>query len=219
MVLCQYYRQMTDQWSSRIAAFVVQALELELDPADLIPEIVALKRDDDTGTSAVELQSSIGPTPFLVYHYTMSHAGKRRLEADIATLEKAATLDTPGPRIVAHATTDEDAFILATTPGVHSALTGTERAAPKRPPMPLDRARTRVPDRLVEKLREANRLAGDWLGAIKLAGEDGAELELTDQEAALALYLLDETSIRDLLQTLNLLLATVRSNAAGFDHG
>ncbi|MDQ2682481.1 MAG: hypothetical protein M3Y37_03035, partial [Chloroflexota bacterium] len=108
---------MTDRWSPRIAAFVAQALDLEIDPADLIPEIVALKRDDETGTSAIELQSSIGPTPFLVYHYALTEAGKRRLETDIATLEKAATLDTPGPRIVAHATTDEDAFILATTPG------------------------------------------------------------------------------------------------------
>ncbi len=197
----------------------MQALDLELDPADLIPEIVALKREDETGTSAVELQSSIGPTPFLVYHYTLSAEGKRRLDADIATLEKATRLDTPGPRIVAHATTDEDAFILATTPGVHSALTGKERPSASRPPMPIDRARTRVPDRLVEKLREVNRLAGDWLGAIERAGENGDELELTDQEAALALFLLDETSIRDLLQTLNILLATVRSGTAGTSGG
>lgn len=204
---------MTDQWSPKIAQFIVQALDLDIDPVELIPEIVALKREEETGTSAIELQSSIGPTPFLVYHYDLAANGNARLEADIATLEKATKLDTPGPRIVAHATTDSEAFILATTPGVHSTLTGTERASTKRPPMPVDRARTRVPDKLVEKLREANRLSSDWLQAIQTASEHGDDLSLTDQESALALFLLDETSISELLQTLNLLLTTVRSGS------
>jgi hypothetical protein len=136
------------------------------------------------------------------------------MDTDLATLEKAAKLGTPGPRILAHASSDSDAFILATTPGIHEAITGQSPARPSRPAMPVERARTRVPDKLVEKLREANRLAGDWLVAIKAAGEQGDDLSLTDQEAALALYLLDESSIRDLLQTLNVLLATVRPGSA-----
>lgn len=205
---------MSDSWSPKIAAFVIQALDLEIDPAELASEIVALKRESGIGTSAVELQSSAGPVPFLVYHYALANGGASRLNQDIATLERAAALDTPGPRIVAHATTDDEAFILATTPGVHSALSGIARPQPNRPKMPVERARTRVPDRLVEKLRETNRLAGDWLDAIREVGVQGDDLSLTDQEAALALFLLDDTSIRDLLQAINVLLTSAR-NATG----
>ncbi|HEX3301540.1 MAG TPA: hypothetical protein VHR64_01585, partial [Thermomicrobiales bacterium] len=77
---------MSDAWSSKIAAFVVQALDLEIEPQDLIPEIVALKRDDASGISAVELQSSVGPTPFLVYHYQVVAGDQSQFNADIATL-------------------------------------------------------------------------------------------------------------------------------------
>jgi hypothetical protein len=208
-----YDRAMSDAWSPKIAAFVVQALDLALDPLDLAPEIVALKREPASGISAVELQSSVGPTPFLVYHYLIADGGQAQFDADIATLEKAAALDTPGPRIVAHATSGDEAFILATTPSVQRSMTGQADTMPKRPPMPIERARTRVPDRLIDKLREANRLAGDWLTAIRSASENGADLSLTEQEAALALFLLDERSIQDLLQALNVLISTARSQA------
>jgi len=204
---------MSDAWSPKIAAFVVQALDLEIAPLDLVPEIVALKRDDTSGISAVELQSSVGPTPFLVYHYQVANGDQSRFEADIATLEKAAALDSPGPRIVAHASTGDEAFILTTTPSVQRSLTGRTETKPARPPMPIERARTRVPDRLIDKLREANRLAGDWLTAIRTAGENGNDLSLTDQEAALALFLLDDRSIQDLLQALNVLISTARNQA------
>jgi hypothetical protein len=79
--------------------------------------------------------------------------------------------------------------------------------------MPVERARTRVPDRLIDKLREANRLAGDWLTAIQTVGESGDDLSLTDQEAALALFLLDDRSIQDLLRALNVLISTARNQA------
>lgn len=202
---------MSDEWSPKIAAFVVQALDLEIPPDDLMGEIVALKREETSGISAVELQSSVGPTPFLIYHYLLGNGAKARFDADVATLEKAAALDTPGPRIVAHAIAQNAAFILATTPSVQRGLTGQTEEAPKRPPMPVARARTNVPDRLIDKLREANRLAGDWLTAIKIAGEQGDDLSLTDQEAALALFLLDDRSIQDLLQALHVILATARN--------
>jgi len=204
---------MSDAWSPKIAAFVVQALDLEIAPLDLVPEIVALKREDTSGISAVELQSSVGPTPFLVYHYQVAYGDQSRFDADIATLEKAAALDSPGPRIVAHASTGDEAFILTTTPSVQRSLTGRTETKPARPPMPIERARTRVPDRLIDKLREANRLAGDWLTAIRTAGENGNDLSLTDQEAALALFLLDDRSIQDLLQALNVLISTARNQA------
>jgi hypothetical protein len=188
---------MSDPWSPKIASFIVQALDLELEPAELLDEIVALKRDETSGISAVELQSSIGPAPLLVYHYQIGNGRRARFDADVATLEKAAALETPGPRIVAHAVTEDEAYILATTPSVQRGLTGQPR--------------TSVPDRLVDKLREANRLAGDWLTAVRSAGVEGEELSLTEQEAALALFLLDEQSIRDLLQALNVLLTSARN--------
>jgi hypothetical protein len=204
---------MSETWSPKIAAFIVQALDLEIEPKELIPEIVALKRDKTSGISAIELQSSVGPTPFLVYHYLITNGQREALDADIATLEKAATLDTPGPRIVAHAIAEDEAFILATTPSIQRAMSGQADERPRRPPMPVDRARTRVPDRLIDKLRESNRLAGDWLTAIQTAGQSGDDLSLTEQEAALALFLLDEGSIKDLLRALNILISTARNQA------
>jgi len=202
---------MSDPWSPKIASFIVQALDLELEPAELMDEIVALKRDETSGISAVELQSSIGPAPFLVYHYHIGNGRRARFDADVAALEKAAALETPGPRIVAHAVTEDEAYIRATTPSVQRTLTSQPESAPRRPPVPTGRARTSVPDRLVDKLREANRLAGDWLTAIRSGGVEGEELSLTEQEAALALFLLDEQSIRDLLQALNILLTSARN--------
>jgi hypothetical protein len=204
---------MSETWSPKIAAFIVQALDLEIEPKELIPEIVALKRDKTSGISAIELQSSVGPTPFLVYHYLIANGQREALDADIATLEKAATLDTPGPRIVAHAIAEDEAFILATTPSIQRAMSGQADVRPRRPPMPVDRARSRVPDRLIDKLRESNRLAGDWLTAIQTAGQSGDDLSLTEQEAALALFLLDEGSIKDLLRALNILISTARNQA------
>jgi hypothetical protein len=195
----------------KIAAFAIEALELDESTDDLASEIVALKRDATSGISAVELQSSVGPTPFLIYHYALDGGKSDQFDADVATLERAARLDTPGPRIGAHARTEHEAFILATTPSVQRSLTGQPQPKAERRAMPIARARTNVPDRLVDKLREANRLASAWLTAIRAAGEQGSDLSLTDQEAALALFLLDEHSIQELLESLNLLITSARS--------
>ena len=207
---------MSDPWSPKIAAFVVQALDLQLDPQELVDEIVALKRDEASGISAIELQSSIGATPFLVYHYEIGGGNRAHLDADLATLEKAATLKTPGPRILAHAVAGEEAYILATTPQVHRAMTG-EQAPPHaemqraRP----ERARTRAVDRLLDQLRSANELAGEWLKAVEAIEKSGDELSFTEQEAALALFLLDDRSIQDLLRALNVLISSARNQAPG----
>ena len=195
----------------KIAEFVIQALELDVDAAELAAEIVPLKRDPESGISALELASSIGPTPFLVYHYDIN-ATREALNADLATLEKAATLDTPGPRIVAHATAEESAFILATTPSIQRAMTG-EAPAPAPTAIEQKRARSRLPDRLGDTLREANTLAGQWLAAIEAARAQG-QTELTRQEAALALQVLDDGSVQNLLRALNVLLASARHTAA-----
>jgi hypothetical protein len=205
---------MTDTWSPKIADFMVQALDLEIDSAELVPEIVPLKRDAQSGISAVELQSSVGPTPFLVYHYLIAD-DRTQLDTDLATLEKATQLETPGPRIVAHAVAGDEAYILATTPTIQRALTGKKPVPVTRSKMALQKARTRVPDRIIDKLREVNSLAGDWLAAIDDASakSGGGALELTEQEAALALFLLDEQSIQDLLRALNVLITSARQTA------
>ena len=207
---------MSDPWSPKIAAFVVQALDLQLEPQELVDEIVALKRDEASGISAIELQSSIGATPFLVYHYEIGDGNRAQLDADLATLEKAATLNTPGPRILAHAVAGEEAYILATTPQVHRAMTGEQ--APPQPEIRRtrpERARTRAVDRLLDQLRSANELAGEWLKAVEAIEEAGQELSFTEQEAALALFLLDDRSIQDLLRALNVLISSARNQAPG----
>jgi len=205
---------MTDPWTLKIADFLIQALDLPDDRFELAEAVVSLKRDETTGTSVVELQSSIGPTPFLVYHYQIGES-RERLEADLATLEKAAKIDAPGPRIVAHADAGDEAYILATTPTVQRAMAGTQKQPEIRSPMALERARTRVPDRLGDKLREANKLAGDWLAALEQEqAQTEGQIDLTDQEAALALFLLDEGSIQNLLRALNVLMTAARHSAA-----
>ena len=205
---------MSDPWSLKIADFLIQALELSDDRSELAGAVVALKRDEATGISAIELDSSIGSTPFLVYHYVLSHS-RDRLNEDLATLEKAANLNSPGPRIVAHAETSDEAYILATTPSIQRALSGAVKPVEAKSPMAIEQARSRIPDRLGDKLRECNKLAGDWLAAIRQIREAGDErIELTEQEAALALYLLDEDSIQDLLTALNILMNAARHSAA-----
>lgn len=207
---------MSDPWSPKIAAFVAQALDLPIDPPELVAEIVALKRDPASGISAIELASSIGATPFLVYHYDIAGRDRVQFDADLATLEKAAALDTPGPRILAHAIAGDEAYILATTPQVHRAMTdGTTPAAAPSPPARLDRARTKNVDRLVDSLRDANRLAGEWLTAVEALEQGVNELSFTDQEAALALFLLDDRSIQDLLRALNVLISSARNQTPG----
>jgi hypothetical protein len=68
---------------------------------------------------------------------------------------------------------------------------------------------------LGDKLREANKLAGDWLAALEQQQAESTDrIDLTDQEAALALFLLDEGSIQDLLRALNVLMTAARHSAA-----
>ena len=206
---------MNDPWALKAADFVRQALDLPDDPYELAASVVPLKRELRNGISAIELDSSIGPTPFLIYHYLIT-GDRTQLDTDLETLERAAELGTPGPRVVAHAVAGDEAYILATTPGVQAAMSGDTGKPRREPPKSIERARTRLPDRLADKLRETNELAGIWLAAMDAArAETPGPLELTDQEAALALLALDEGSIGDLLRALNLLLATARQSAGG----
>lgn len=207
-----------DPWSLKAAAFVIQVLELDADPAELAGAMSPLKREPAGGITAVELSSSGGATPFLVYHYAVAEGGASPFEADVATLEQAERLGTPGPRIVASASGDREAYILATTPDVQRMLAGE----PPRPGAPApdaataERRRHETPGRLIDAIRTANALAAEWLAALKVAAEQGtdADLTFTDEESALALYLLDDASAGDLLRALNLALSAARGQVA-----
>jgi hypothetical protein len=166
-----YNRAMSDPWSLKAAAFVIQVLELEADPVELAGAMSPLKREPAGGTTAVELSSSGGPTPFLIYHYALVPGMASPFEADVATMEQAERLNTPGPRIIASASSDTEAYILATTPHVQRMLAG-EPARPD-PPLPdattADRQRRETPGKLIDAIRVANGLAAEWLGALKVA--------------------------------------------------
>jgi hypothetical protein len=71
---------------------------------------------------------------------------------------------------------------------------------------------------LLAALKTANEQATSWLEAIRIASQeegDGIDeaLEFNERETELALYLLDEQSIGNLLQALNLLVATAQDHA------
>ena len=206
----------------RLAAFVNEALELDEDPGNLAEEILPFKRDQNAGISTIELESSIGVAAFLIYHYELNTAdddgrpGSELFQTDLRTLERAATLNTPGPRIIAHAVTDDEAFILATTPATHRALTGTgsEESTPTIPDDARDEVRKETATNLLRLLSEANAQARDWLAAIQLSGESSSaeQVDFHAEETGLALFLLDESNIRQLLQVLNLMVQSAKTD-------
>lgn len=216
----------------RLAAFLNEALELDEDPSDLAEEILPFKRDPNAGISTIELESSIGVAAFLIYHYELNTAddegrqGSELFQTDLRTLERAATLNTPGPRILAHAVTDEEAYILATTPATHRALTGTgpDEASPTVPEEERDELRKETAANLLRLLSEANAQARDWLAAIQLSGESTSaeQIDFHAEETGLALFLMDESNIRQLLQVLNIMVQSARAdlpNQNGADLG
>lgn len=211
-----------DPIALRLAAFVNEALELDEDPAELAVEILPFKRDRNAGISTIELESSIGVAAFLIYHYELhlsddeGRQGSEIFQSDLRTLERAATLNTPGPRILAHAVTEAEAYILATTPATHRAITGAgaDDAAPEIPPEERDEIRKETSANLLQLLTEANAQARDWLAAMQLSGEatSAEQVDFHPEETGLALFLLDENNIRQLLQVLNLMVQAARAD-------
>lgn len=224
---------MVDSHAIKAAAFLAQVLELEDDPAVLATGIVTLKREAGAGVSSIELESSVGPAAFLIYDYQIATleivgaGGRSQFEADLKTLERAAELDTPGPRILAHAISGDEAYILATTPAVHRALTGqidpgevevSEADLPPGPESALQRAE--AANELMRLLREADAEAARWLRMIRAEsrfsseGTRGDFLDFNEAESALALYLLDNRSIQHLLQALSVFVESAKERAA-----
>jgi hypothetical protein len=229
-----------DELAVAAAAFLAQVLELEDDPTVLTGDLSAIKRDQNASIYTIQLESSVGPAAFLVYTYLLDvtggdgHTGKELFDAGLATLQQAARRNTPGPRAVAHAETDQHGFILATTPGTYRALAG-ETSTSTLEPTPADLPATRDTDRvrneaagaLLKLLQDANTEARTWIAAIQSASFRGANgddiddlIEFTDAETELALFLLDDASIGDLLRALNMLVATAQqrtADALGFE--
>lgn len=229
----------TDQLTRGAAAFLAQVVGLDRDREaieELAADLGAIKRDANAAIYTIQLDSNIGPAAFLVYAYLLDErggdgqTGRDLYEAGMATLAEAAHRDSPGPRAVAHAETGMAGFILATTPGTYRALQGesfplNEPVVPESPePEPgmpsreeIDQQRADTAIALLSLLRDANQTATDWLTALQMAGAsepNGEELiEFNDDETALALFLLDEQSIGDLLKTLNLIVSAAQQQS------
>lgn len=227
-------RDAYDPMREGAAVFLSKVLGLSDPATNLTNDLSPIKRDVNASVYTIQLESSIGPAAFLVYAYVLGdrggegHTGKELFDAGLETLQQAAQRSSPGPRAVAHAETDTYAFILATTPGTYRALTaGTEgpvsaEVGPPDPPATdnaLERRRDAAQD-LIATLRSANTHATEWLDALKRSTEadsttsDGEMVDFSDEETELALYLLDDDSIGNLLRALNLLVSTAQQQAA-----
>lgn len=223
----------TEDDKLKAAAFVVQALDLADDPATIAPEIVTIKQDANAGIFTVQLDSSAGATAFLVYVYDLAatddegRSGQELFDAGVATLETAAERGAPGPRIVAHASTAANGFILAATPATYRLLTGETDTTPVEastadllPTEETDKLRATAAGELLKILRDGESQAAAWLAALRAEGRLHGEtlgadtLPFNSEETELALFLLDERSIQHLLQVLNLILTAARQQAA-----
>jgi hypothetical protein len=215
------------------ATFLGSVLGLEDDIDSLAEDLSTIKRDVNASIYTIQLESSVGPAAFLVYGYLLDerggdgHTGMELYEIGRSTLERAAARNTPGPRSVAHGESGDFGFIIATTPGTYRALAGdVDEPEPELEPDPrdlistaeIDRQRASAADELLSLLRQANERAGHWLQSIQTASrdEDGQDdlLAFNESETELALFLLDDQSIGDLLRSLNLLVATAQQHAA-----
>lgn len=209
---------------TRAAAFLAEALDLTDPAAILAQDLVAIDDDGTVAVFAAELDSSVGPAAFLIYVYAMDapgDAGRARFDADLEVLRTAAERDAPGPRLVAHAVAADGGFLLATTPATLRALAGDPTAAASPDPSvggdPL-MARRDAATELLRLLRTADRAAATWLTARETTPKEQTPAGATaflPEETALALYLLDDRSIRSLLTLLDRVITDARAGAAG----
>jgi hypothetical protein len=214
------------------ASFLGRVLGLEDDTDSLAGDLSVIKRDRNAAIYTIQLESSVGPAAFLVYGYRLDerggdgHTGQELFDSGLATLQLAAERNSPGPRAVAHGASGAFGFIIATTPGTFRALAGDpEEPEPVLEPNPrefpntesTDRLRSDAADELLQLLRSANEQSQQWLQAIQTASQGDGEddlLAFNEAETELALFLLDNESISDLLQTLNILVSTAQQHAA-----
>lgn len=212
--------------------FLIQALELDESPEAIANDLSPMKRDSNAAISSIQLDTSIGLAGFLVYTYVLNKTsgdgktGKELFDSGLETLQLAAERKTPGPRPVAHADTEEYGFILATAPGTWRALMGhtsteTIEAQPGDglTPSNTETIRADAASELFELLQKANTQAQTWLNALQSATRHAQEnpdeglIAFTEPETELALFLLDDDSVGDLLRTMNMLVATAQDQA------
>jgi hypothetical protein len=197
-----------------------------MDPGALEPALDVVSTDAHAITYTIELQSTVGDAAFLIYQFSLDTIGPDgRRGADLfkeglETLELATERGTPGPRIVAHAMTDDEGYMLATTPATYRLLTGgnelDEDTATESELLPAEatsRIRGESADELLRLLKQANDQAKSWFAAVRAEGRvttGGADIPLSQEEQALALFLLDESSIQDLLRLLAVMVDTAK---------
>ena len=219
--------------SLKAAAFLSQALDLADDPATMVDDLVTIEATAVVTIFAAELDTSAGPAAFLIYQYAIAasddegQTGRQRLDNDLATMETAAARDVPGPRPVAHAVTAEDGFILATSPATLRVLTGegeTEvleaTSADLLPTGNHEARRREAAEELLRLLRLADEQATAWLAATgdpapsSSADPAPVRFAFSPEETELALFLLDDRGIQNVLHVLNRVLTTARDQAA-----
>jgi hypothetical protein len=205
-----------DERSHRVAAFLVQALALTDDPTAVARDLLLIDGDELVGIYAAEFETSVGSAAFLIYAYAFEPAagdgesGRDRFAADLAALQTAATVGAPGPRLVAHAETDQAAYILATTPATMRALSGqstTDPASATKNDVALTGDPLVARSAAATELLRLLRLAGDQARAWLLAVDATPQFEPTSEETELALHLLDDGSIQTLLQVMKRVIA------------
>ena len=224
---------MPDTLMMATAQFLIQALELPDTPEEIANDLSPMKRDSNAAISSIQLETSIGLAGFLVYTYVLNRTGgdgktgKELFDTGLETLQIAANRNTPGPRAVAHADTDEYGFILATAPGTYRALMGhtSTDSIEAQPDDALtvgntESIREEAARELFDLLQKANTQATTWLNAIQAASRQAHEnpdqgmIAFTESETELAIFLLDDDSVGDLLRSMNMLVATAQDQAA-----
>lgn len=223
----------TDSLMLATAQFLIQALDLVDAPDEIAADLSPMKRDANAAISSIQLETSVGLAGFLVYTYVLERiggdgkTGRELFDAGLHTLQLAATRNTPGPRPVAHADTDEYGFILATAPGTWRALMGhtSTQGIEAQPDDALtltntENIRADAASELFDLLQKANQQALTWLNALQAASRQAHDdpehgvIAFTEPETELALFLLDDESVGALLRTMNLLVATAQDQAA-----
>lgn len=222
----------SDNLTMATAQFLIQALELDESPEAIANDLSPMKRDSNAAISSIQLDTSIGLAGFLVYTYVLNRTsgdgktGKQLFDSGLETLQLAADRNTPGPRPVAHADTDDYGFILATAPGTWRALMGHTSTdsieAQEGDGLTVGNTETIRADaatELFDLLQKANTQAQTWLNALQAATRQAQEnpeeglIAFTEPETELALFLLDDDSVGALLRTMNMLVATAQDQA------
>lgn len=220
----------TSDQATRAASFLIQALELELDPETVGQDLTVVSSEGEATTYATELEASFGPAAFLIYVYryvdpAFGGTGRTSYEAAIETLQTAAARNAPGPRLLANGESDTEGFLLATTPATYRLMTDTAEPVdePAHPPTgeAIEEVRRDSAQALLTHLKAAEAAAGQWLAAIRddsagmpSAKSDPEMVEFNEDETELALFLLDERSIQSVLKAVNLFITAARDATA-----